>query len=128
MNGARPKPSRQALIRLCLAVLLLAQWGGLHAHCLRAAWTGLEGVPICGPNGETVRVASDGQTDQQADRAPSSVCPSCCAIHAIEPPSAPGIAALVRYAAIDRPTLPAGLPPLPPRAPPQQPRAPPILI
>lgn len=128
MNEARPKPSRQALIRLCLAVLLLAQWGGLHAHCLRSAWIGLEGIPICGPNGETVRVASDQTSDQRTDRAPSSVCPSCCAIAAIEPPTAPGIAALVRYAALDRPHLPAGLPALPPRAPPQQPRAPPIPV
>lgn len=109
-------------------MLLLLQWGGLYAHCLQAAWSGLDGVPICGPGGEAARVASDQPTDQQADRAPSSVCPACCAIAAIEPPTAATLGALVRYAAPNRPNLPAGLPALPPRAPPQQPRAPPSIV
>jgi Protein of unknown function (DUF2946) len=126
LQGRRSGSVRTSLT-FWLALVLCLQWGSAYLHCLRLATVWGGDIQICGVDGPD---GHDGQTNAPAkgQKASSSVCPACGALHAIQAPIPPLITQPIGYALIEQPLHRAGLPPQPARAPPQQPRAPPIFI
>ncbi|MCK8783443.1 hypothetical protein M0638_03485 [Roseomonas sp. NAR14] len=135
---------RRSVLACLLVPLLLLQWTGAFAHCLRLAEAAprLHATAFCGDAAAQPGWASGRAlgpvpvlaglavpTEKGAPALPakaSGFCPLCQAPVAGEPPAPPFLPPPAAYDLTAAPIARAGLPATPPRAPPQQPRAPPV--